>query len=1371
MATQEEVDNLFRSPLPNPPPDASTFTPQEQYLRDWSRQNGAMPEAKNPDGTNSSLLAFTRTFDDKTYILPSIWNGARLSTEDATNRAMEHGLEKFPSYGSVNEAEARYKTIHGILEQDQSGQAGAAADVRKLFEEQAQHRRSVAIGEQQKNPGIFGVPGVPGTGMFSPGGTGMEEPGYHPEGPKAAEAERWLAEQRGAAHAKGRLNQWDNAPNYMRAYADALAQGYTLPEIDAEVAKMKDEARRVGWSEDQINLYLTGTAPRQYNGSEKPNPTAGRVGDFLMKVDDAVFGPHNSNYAPSMGLQTPGAFTGGAYWKQLGWNIWDALKVFPEPLVGGPAAIAELSDGTEKTDGETAKLLSEVAMFGLMIAPWMKGMGRTLPKFGGSGALEGEIIPPGPRGGPIASRGPGPVIEGEYRVMGQDLAPVNGGFPTYDQFFSGAVKFAQTHPDGYNPNHLPVILRQMGDHFVATGDHPLQTAMAHPNYGSFLAQIERLKQSPIALEAQDSVARTPSGLMEPHNEEAARAEDFAGQLVKGLDAGDFANMTQDQLLDHAMATFKQLMADEQGAIKWPFWRTDISPDEMFRPDPLKYGELVNNLRAIFNPAGMAPRLAGKAKATMAWSALETERMVHSLQQYGRYVGELSDPMRVQMIAAYQRGLMDVIENNRSAFERQYPLGSPMRTMADNYLQPGSPLFGFFKEMRFYSDQAWKDMDSMPGGSIAPGYVFNYFPGQWREFEAARALWGKGKLGNTGKRFTREKSIPDIEAGMQMGLTPVSTNPINVMVARLATQQKYIRDFKVFRAFEADGAILPEDQVTPDMRRDGWVPAPNYFTLPGEKLMQKYVHPDAARLLSAMTDSGWAKHSLYRMLRQAANFVTSVNLAGPGFHSTFVTLDAMSTDMALATQELSRVLMNPEKGMWSEAGQAGLSMLRSPLAPILNVRAGMAMKKLAANPGINAPTIMGLPRTAVSDALKNYMEGGGRMGLEDIYKSSRQGSFWPALKAQFKPSEGHATFTQEIAEMARDTIGDVRIAGAFKVPAWTALMGARLLARMGDTLSAPLMGYYVPALKAGTFYRHMESAMRVAPNMGGLEIQRVAGNISSMIDNRYGEMVYDNKFWNAYAKTSAQLGFRAWGFNYGALDTIAVGGREIASSIVGRPDRLREPLPTINATTGQPDVSEIRQLGSKGAALIGMVMFTVLAGALIGVGEGTWNEDWKPYDYLYPKLANGQRIKLPSHMNNAYEFYNHPGQSFRNRINGLWVMGYDQLRNTQWDDRTPIVPPSHESGEGPTRTFNNPEALQDRYDYWQHGMWPYAVQQLYNPTPAQQEIDPALRLLGVGPAPWEIREPDRAKKFDAKQAKERQKAWEYQQRKKRQQEQK
>jgi len=88
-------------------PDVSTFTPQEKFLYEHHLQNLAMPEAQNEDGTHSSLLATTMSFGDKTYILPSIYNGKRFDKpEDIEREARNVGLENFPSYASPEEADA-----------------------------------------------------------------------------------------------------------------------------------------------------------------------------------------------------------------------------------------------------------------------------------------------------------------------------------------------------------------------------------------------------------------------------------------------------------------------------------------------------------------------------------------------------------------------------------------------------------------------------------------------------------------------------------------------------------------------------------------------------------------------------------------------------------------------------------------------------------------------------------------------------------------------------------------------------------------------------------------------------------------------------------------------------------------------------------------------------------------------------------------------------------------------------------------------------------------------------------------------------------------------------------------------------------------
>lgn len=72
----------------------------------------------NPDGSRSSIKNITAEFSGKTYVLPTVWDGEILGTDDAIARAKKEGLSKFPSYDSEEEATNRYDAMHDYMEKD-----------------------------------------------------------------------------------------------------------------------------------------------------------------------------------------------------------------------------------------------------------------------------------------------------------------------------------------------------------------------------------------------------------------------------------------------------------------------------------------------------------------------------------------------------------------------------------------------------------------------------------------------------------------------------------------------------------------------------------------------------------------------------------------------------------------------------------------------------------------------------------------------------------------------------------------------------------------------------------------------------------------------------------------------------------------------------------------------------------------------------------------------------------------------------------------------------------------------------------------------------------------------------------------------------
>ncbi len=97
------------------------MTPQEQALYQMHLTNLTGPGGvDNSDGSRSTLYQITVQFGDKTFVLPTVWNGKIVSPDQAIQMAKQYGLDKFPAYSSEQEAQARYDQMHDYMEQDTS---------------------------------------------------------------------------------------------------------------------------------------------------------------------------------------------------------------------------------------------------------------------------------------------------------------------------------------------------------------------------------------------------------------------------------------------------------------------------------------------------------------------------------------------------------------------------------------------------------------------------------------------------------------------------------------------------------------------------------------------------------------------------------------------------------------------------------------------------------------------------------------------------------------------------------------------------------------------------------------------------------------------------------------------------------------------------------------------------------------------------------------------------------------------------------------------------------------------------------------------------------------------------------------------------
>ncbi len=96
------------------------LTPQEQYLYQM-HLNNLQGEGKvtQPNGDISTLLQAVVTGPDgKFYSIPTVWGGQALDPQAAAQRAGAIGWDKWPSYASPDEADARYESMHKFIDMD-----------------------------------------------------------------------------------------------------------------------------------------------------------------------------------------------------------------------------------------------------------------------------------------------------------------------------------------------------------------------------------------------------------------------------------------------------------------------------------------------------------------------------------------------------------------------------------------------------------------------------------------------------------------------------------------------------------------------------------------------------------------------------------------------------------------------------------------------------------------------------------------------------------------------------------------------------------------------------------------------------------------------------------------------------------------------------------------------------------------------------------------------------------------------------------------------------------------------------------------------------------------------------------------------------
>lgn len=389
--------------------------------------------------------------------------------------------------------------------------------------------------------------------------------------------------------------------------------------------------------------------------------------------------------------------------------------------------------------------------------------------------------------------------------------------------------------------------------------------------------------------------------------------------------------------------------------------------------------------------------------------------------------------------------------------------------------------------------------------------------------------------------------------------------------------------KSFAKFEAllqsDKRLAPLADIKPSLELGIREQA---LRLAGPMLTGNYYMPDGvATAFERHLSPGLGNNKYYRGFREVGNAMNMMQLGWSAFHGMATALNSQFSAIGLSMKMLSE----------GQAGKAA-AMLPKAIFPgyavASDVIQGRKMRADYFEPGT------GLPET---QELNRYLlMGGGRARMDSVYRGSQFEAFNKAF-AQLKAGNWYKA-------------GSVL---------------ARALPALNEIVSMPLMEHLVPLVKNGAFADMARFEMeKLGPNASVNQRREVLGSIQDSVDNRFGQLIYDNLFWNRTFKDILTTGVRSVGWNLGTLRELGGGMMDIPTSLKG--------------------IGNGAGVSHRLAYIAGLTMGTAFYGSMMqlmmtGKGPGETRDLFFPKTGRQNKDGTDERVSLPTYMKDTYGILN------------------------------------------------------------------------------------------------------------------------------------
>jgi hypothetical protein len=242
----------------------------------------------------------------------------------------------------------------------------------------------------------------------------------------------------------------------------------------------------------------------------------------------------------------------------------------------------------------------------------------------------------------------------------------------------------------------------------------------------------------------------------------------------------------------------------------------------------------------------------------------------------------------------------------------------------------------------------------------------------------------------------------------------------------------------------------------------------------------------ARDLNNYLDKGLYRFGLWRKFRYVENLMLSARLGFSAFHAGFTTIDTLVSHTDIGARYLLQGEADKAIATWAKA-------VASPIGAPLEGRRLLAQfyGQAAADPNTAA-------------VLSFLTEGGarGRMNATDFNNS------WTALRRAWSDGDLKGTALHALPAVME---GAMRPIMHYLVP-WQKMTARVLLAKFELDRIAEKLGE-----KKGEYAQIVDA-------MGEDAMRQIAYKVVQQVDDRLGQVAYDNLFWNRFAKTSRRPPF-------------------------------------------------------------------------------------------------------------------------------------------------------------------------------------------------------------------------------------------------------